>query len=179
MQPLLQLSSGIDAFNRGIAWIASGCVLLACLVSAGNAGLRYAFSLGSNAWLELQWYLFAYMVMLGAAFVLKANEHVRVDLFYGPLSTRAKIWVDLLGLLIFLMPATLYLLYLCIGPAAAAFHSGETSPNAGGLVRWPARMALPIGFAFVALQGISEIVKRIAMLTGHLPAESQYERPLQ
>lgn len=179
MQSLLQLSTGIDVVNRWIAWIASACVLLACLVSAGNAGLRYAFSLGSNAWLELQWYLFAYMVMLGAAFVLKANEHVRVDLLYGPLSTRGKIWVDLTGLLVFLMPATLYLLYLCVGPAMAAFHSGETSPNAGGLVRWPARMALPIGFALVAIQGVSEIVKRIAMLTGHLPADSHYERPLQ
>ncbi len=179
MRSLLHFSSVVDGLNRWIAWIASGFVLLACLVSAGNAGLRYALSLGSNAWLELQWYLFAYIVMLGGAFVLKTNEHVRVDLIYGPLSTRAKIWVDLAGLLIFLMPATLYLLYLCVGPAVSAFHSGETSPNAGGLVRWPARMALPIGFALIALQGVSEIVKRIAMLTGHLPAESQYERPLQ
>ncbi len=179
MQSLLNLSSHIDQFNRWMAWIASGCVLVACLVSAGNAALRYAFSLGSNAWLEMQWYLFAYMVMLGAAFVLKANEHVRVDLIYGPLSTRAKIWVDLVGLLIFLMPATLYLLYLCLGPAIDAFQSGEISPNAGGLVRWPARMALPIGFVLVALQGLSEIVKRIAMLTGQMPAELHYERPLQ
>ncbi|MSQ19490.1 MAG: TRAP transporter small permease subunit [Betaproteobacteria bacterium] len=179
MHLLSNFSSRIDRLNRWIAWIASGCVLAACLVSAGNAAIRYTFNLGSNAWLELQWYLFAYMVMLGAAFVLKANEHVRVDLIYGPLSTRAKIWVDLLGLLIFLMPATLYLLYLCLGPAIDAFHTGEISPNAGGLVRWPARMALPVGFFLVALQGASEIVKRIAMLTGHLPAESHYERPLQ
>jgi TRAP-type mannitol/chloroaromatic compound transport system permease small subunit len=179
MQSLLHLSTGIDNLNRWIAWIASGCVLAACLVSAGNAAIRYSFSLGSNAWLELQWYLFAYMVMLGAAFVLKANEHVRVDLIYGPLSTRAKIWVDLLGLLIFLMPATLYLLYLCLGPAIDAYQTGEISPNAGGLVRWPARMALPIGFVLVALQGLSEIVKRSAMLTGHLTAAAHYDRPLQ
>ena len=179
MNAFLRLSAGIDIMNRWFGYAASLCVLVACLVSSGNAGLRYLFSLGSNAWLEMQWYLFAYLVMFGAAHVLKVNEHVRVDLIYGMLSTRGKIWVDLLGLLVFLMPATLYLLILCIPPAMDALHTGETSPNAGGLVRWPARLALPIGFALVALQGVSEIVKRIAMLSGHLTADAHYERPLQ
>jgi TRAP-type mannitol/chloroaromatic compound transport system permease small subunit len=175
----LKFSAVVDAMNRYFGYIASFCVLAACIVSSSNAGMRYLFSLGSNAWLELQWYLFAYIVMFGAAHVLKVNEHVRVDLFYGMLSVRGKIWLDLVGLLVFLMPATLYLLWLCIPPAVDAFHTGETSPNAGGLMRWPARLALPIGFALVALQGVSEIVKRIAMLSGHLTAEVHYERPLQ
>ncbi len=179
MQAFLKFSAGVDAMNRWFGYIASFCVLVACLVSSGNAGLRYLFSLGSNAWLEMQWYLFAYLVMLGAAHVLKVNEHVRVDLIYGMLGVRGKIWVDLLGFLVFLMPATLYLFWLCVPPFVDAWHTGEISPNAGGLVRWPARLALPIGFALVALQGVSEIVKRIAMLTGHLTAEVNYERPLQ
>ena len=179
MNAFLRLSSGIDVMNRWFGYAASACVLIACLVSSGNAGLRYLFSLGSNAWLEMQWYLFAYLVMFGAAHVLKVNEHVRVDLIYGMLSTRGKIWVDLLGLLVFLMPATLYLFILCWPPAMDAWHTGEISPNAGGLMRWPARLALPIGFMLVALQGLSEIVKRIAMLSGHMPAEAHYERPLQ
>ena len=179
MSTFLRLSAGIDALSRWFGYAASVAVLVACLVSSGNAGLRYLFSLGSNAWLELQWYLFAYLVMFGAAHVLKVNEHVRVDLIYGRLSVRRKIWVDLLGLLVFLMPATLYMMVLCWPPAIDALHTGETSPNAGGLLRWPARIALPLGFTLVALQGFSEIVKRVAMLAGRLPAEVHYERPLQ
>ena len=179
MKGFLKFSAGVDRMSLYFGYIASFCVLAACVVSSSNAGLRYAFSLGSNAWLELQWYLFAYLVMLGAAQVLKVNEHVRVDLIYGMLSVRGKIWLDLMGFLVFLMPATLYLLWLCIPPAIDAIHTGEISPNAGGLLRWPARLALPIGFALVALQGVSEIVKRIAMLSGHLTADAHYERPLQ
>ena len=179
MKGFLKFSAGVDVMSRYFGYVASFCVLAACVVSSSNAGLRYAFSLGSNAWLELQWYLFAYLVMFGAAQVLKVNEHVRVDLLYGMLSVRGKIWLDLLGLLVFLMPATLYMLWLCIPPAIDAFHTGEISPNAGGLIRWPARLALPIGFALVALQGVSEIIKRIAMLSGHMTAEVHYERPLQ
>jgi len=179
MNHFLKFSAGVDTMSRYFGYIASFCVLAACVVSSSNAGLRYAFSLGSNAWLELQWYLFAYLVMLGAAQVLKVNEHVRVDLLYGMLSVRGKIWLDLMGFLIFLMPATLYLFWLCVPPFIDALQTGEISPNAGGLLRWPARLALPIGFALVALQGASEIVKRIAMLTGHLTADAHYERPLQ
>lgn len=179
MKTFLKFSASVDTMNRWFGYIASICVLAACVVSSSNAGLRYAFSLGSNAWLELQWYLFAYLVMLGAAHVLKVNEHVRVDLVYGMLSVKGKIWVDLLGFLLFLMPATLYLLMLCIPPFMDAWQTGEISPNAGGLARWPARLALPIGFALVALQGLSEIIKRLAMLSGHLTPDAHYERPLQ
>jgi TRAP-type mannitol/chloroaromatic compound transport system permease small subunit len=179
LHALLKLSTGIDKLNRWFAYIASACLLVAVAVSSGNAGLRYSFSLGSNAWLELQWYLFGYIVMFGAAHVLHVNQHVRVDLIYNLLSTRGKIWVDVLGLVFFLLPATLYFLMLCAPAAMEAFRSGEISPNAGGLIRWPAWASLPIGFALVALQGLSELARRVAMLTGHIPAETHYERPLQ
>lgn len=179
MHALLRLCTGIDRLNKGFAVLATLCVLAACFVSSGNAGLRYAFSLGSNAWLEMQWYLFAYLVMLGAPHVLAVNEHVRVDLIYGLMSVRGKIWVDIVGLAAFLLPATIYFLILSWPPALDAWNTGEVSPNAGGLVRWPARLALPIGFALMALQGVAELVKRVAMLSGHLTAEIHYERPLQ
>jgi TRAP-type mannitol/chloroaromatic compound transport system permease small subunit len=179
MRKFLKFCAGVDTLNRWVGYAASVCVLLSCVVSSGNASLRYLFGLGSNAWLEMQWYLFAYLVMLGGAHVLKVNEHVRVDILYGMLSVRAKIWVDLAGLVLFLMPATLYLMWLCWPPFLDALHTGEISPNTGGLVRWPARLALPIGFGLLGLQGVSEIVKRIAMLGGHLAAEANYERPLQ
>ena len=179
MHAFLKAADAVDHLSRWFGYIASACVLIACLVSAGNAGLRYTFSLGSNAWLEMQWYLFAYLVMLGAAHVLKVNEHVRVDLIYGSLSTRGRIWVDLFGLSVFLLPAMIYLMILCWPPALDAIRTGEISPNAGGLLRWPARLALPIGFALMTLQGLSELIKRIAMLKGHLTADLHYERPLQ
>ena len=179
MPLLLRLCTLVDRVNRGFAILAALCVLAACFVSAGNAGLRYAASLGSNAWLELQWYLFAYMVMLGGPYVLKVNEHVRVDLLYGSLSVRKRIWVDIVGIALFLMPATVYLLLLSWPPALDAWQTGEISPNAGGLVRWPARFALPVGFALMLLQGAAEFAKRVAMLSGHLDAEIHYERPLQ
>lgn len=179
MKAFLKLADGIDALNRWFAVLATLCVLLACFVSAGNAGLRYAFSLGSNAWLEMQWYLFAYLVMLGGAYVLKVNEHVRVDLAYGMMSVRGKIWVDIFGLVFFMLPAVVYFMILSWPPALDAWNTGEVSPNAGGLVRWPARFALPIGFFLITLQGVAELIKRVAMLTGHMTAEIHYERPLQ
>jgi TRAP-type mannitol/chloroaromatic compound transport system permease small subunit len=117
--------------------------------------------------------------MFRAARLLKVNEHVRVDRLYGLLGTRGRIWVDLAGLTFFLMPATLYLLILCRPPALDAIQSGEISPNAGGLLRWPARLALPIGFLLVALQGAADMIKRIVMLTAHRTADLHYDRPLQ
>jgi TRAP-type mannitol/chloroaromatic compound transport system permease small subunit len=117
--------------------------------------------------------------MLGASHVLRVNEHVRVDLVYSLLSVRGKLWTDILGLLLFMLPATIYFLILSWPPALDAWHTGEISPNAGGLVRWPARFALPIGFALLTLQGFSELIKRLAMVTGRITADTHYERPLQ
>lgn len=154
-------------------------VLLACLISAGNAALRYGFAGGSNAWLEVQWHLFAGMVMLGSAWTLSRNGHVRVDVFYGGWKPRTQAWVDLLGFACFLLPVCLWLLAYTWPMFATAFGSGEVSANAGGLPLWPAKLMLPLGFACLVLQGISEIIKRIAWLRGEIELDLHYEKPLQ
>ena len=179
MQALLALSRVIDAVNEKLGWIADALVLLSCLISAGNAFSRYAFSMSSNAWLEIQWYMFGALVLLGASYTLKKNEHVRVDIVYSNISTRKQIWVDLIGGILFLLPATLILTYLSWPVFYNSWEIGEVSTNAGGLVRWPIKIFLPIGFALLSLQGISELIKRVAMLTGHMKADLHYERPLQ
>jgi TRAP-type mannitol/chloroaromatic compound transport system permease small subunit len=153
--------------------------MLSCLISAGNAFSRYAFSISSNAWLEIQWYMFAAMVMLGTSYTLKKNEHVRVDIVYSNLSTRRQIGVDIFGGILFLLPATLIMTYLSWPIFHNSWVEGEVSSNAGGLVRWPVKLLIPVGFALLSLQGISELIKRIAMLTGHMEANLHYERPLQ
>jgi TRAP-type mannitol/chloroaromatic compound transport system permease small subunit len=154
-------------------------VLFACLVCAGNAILRYTFSMGSNAWLELQWYLFAFVVLFGAANTLRENGHVRVDLVYGHLTQRAQVWLDLVCLGIFLMPATLLLAWMSWPLFFESWSVGEVSGNAGGLIRWPVKLLLPVGFSILALQGVAEMVRRAAMLAGTIPLSLQYERPLQ
>jgi TRAP-type mannitol/chloroaromatic compound transport system permease small subunit len=179
MKSLLSLSRLIDEMNRHISKIACWLVLISCLVSAGNALVRYGINQSSNAWLEIQWYMFAAMFMLGAAHTLAKNEHVRVDIFYARLSTRAQIWVDLLGGLLFLLPAAAILTWLSWPVFYSVWVSGEVSSSAGGLVRWPVKIFLPLGFGLLLLQGVSEIIKRVAMLTGDLEANLHYERPLQ
>jgi len=135
--------------------------------------------MSSNAWLEIQWYMFGALVMLGASYTLRRNEHVRVDVLYSSLSTRRQIAVDLFGVVFFLLPATLILCYLSWPVFYNSWAEGEVSSNAGGLLRWPIKIFLPIGFALLSLQGISELIKRIAMLTGHMKADLHYDRPLQ
>jgi TRAP-type mannitol/chloroaromatic compound transport system permease small subunit len=179
MKFLLSVSRAIDAANERLSVIANWLVLLSCLISAGNAFSRYAFSISSNAWLEIQWYMFGALVMLGASYTLKRNEHVRVDIVYANLSTRRQIGVDILGALLFLLPATLILCYLSWPVFYNSWIHNEMSGNAGGLIRWPIKIFLPLGFALLSLQGISELIKRIAMLTGHMQADLHYERPLQ
>jgi TRAP-type mannitol/chloroaromatic compound transport system permease small subunit len=179
MRALLALSRVIDAVNEKFGVIADGLVLLSCLISAGNAFSRYAFSISSNAWLEIQWYMFGALVLLGASYTLKRNEHVRVDIVYSNISTRRQIWIDIVGGILFLLPATVILAYLSWPVFYNSFMQGEVSTNAGGLIRWPIKIFLPIGFALLSLQGISELIKRIAMLTGHMQADLHYERPLQ
>jgi TRAP-type mannitol/chloroaromatic compound transport system permease small subunit len=179
VRPLLAFSRSIDAINARFGTIADWLVLLSCLISAGNAFSRYAFSLSSNAWLEIQWYMFGAVVMLGASYTLKRNEHVRVDIVYANLSTRGQIWIDILGGVLFLLPAAAILCYLSWPVFYNAWAGHEMSPNAGGLLRWPIKIMLPLGFGLLTLQGISELIKRVAMLTGHMPADLHYERPLQ
>jgi len=179
MKPLLALSRAIDAMNERLSVLADWLVLLSCLISAGNAFSRYAFSISSNAWLEIQWYMFGALVLLGASYTLKRNEHVRVDIVYSNISTRRQIWVDIFGGVLFLLPATLILAYLSWPVFYNSWAQNEISANAGGLLRWPIKIFLPLGFALLSLQGISELIKRVAMLTGHMKADLHYERPLQ
>lgn len=179
MNALLKFSSAIDRLNERFGQFANWMVLAACLVSAGNAVSRYSLSLSSNAWLEIQWYMFAALVMLGAPYTLKVNEHVRVDIVYGRISTRAQIWIDILGGLLFLLPATIIMGWLAWPMFMNAWNLGETSANAGGLLRWPVKLMVPLGFLLITLQGLSEIIKRAGALGGHCPPPPQYEKPLQ
>jgi len=176
---LLGLSARIDTLNERLSYIADWMVLLSCIVSAANAVSRYTIDVSSNSWLEIQWYMFAAMFMLGASYTLKRNEHVRVDVIYGHLSTRAQIWVDIIGGFLFLLPATVILAWLSWPMFYQSWLHNEMSANAGGLIRWPVKIFLPLGFFLLTLQGVSEIIKRIAMLTGHMEANVHYERPLQ
>ncbi|MES2424337.1 MAG: TRAP transporter small permease subunit [Pseudomonadota bacterium] len=179
MKPFLTLSAWIDALTNGFGAIAKWAVLAACLISAGNAGVRYAFNVSSNAYLEIQWYLFAAVVMLGTAQVLRLNEHVRVDVLYGRYAVRTKVLIDLFGLIFFLMPVMLVMVYLSWPMFIGMYNSGEMSSNAGGLIRWPVMLMIPLGFALLILQGVSEIIKRIAWLQNKLDMDVHYERPLQ
>lgn len=183
MGPLLAFSRAVDALNTRLGWVAEWCVLLACLISAGNAGLRYAVSMGSNASLEAQWYFFAAIVMLGGGYTLFRNEHVRVDLLYGALPDRARIWVDVVGISLFLLPAMALLAWMTWPFFLDSWARNETSPSPGGLLRWPVKLLMPLGFALITAQGLSELVKRIAVLRGvWVPAErlhAAYTRPEQ
>ena len=179
MNALLRFCRIVDAINDRLGWIAAWAVLAACLISAGNALIRYGLDISSNAWLEIQWYLFAVTVMLGAAYVLRRNEHVRVDILYSRLSGRGQVLLDLFGLACFLLPVMALLLVLSWPIFERALVSGEVSSNAGGLVRWPAMLTLPLGFALLCLQAVAEIIKRIAYLQGRYRMDAQYEKPLQ
>jgi len=179
MKVLLFLARGIDWVTHKTGWMAAVAVMASCFISAGNALVLFLFSNSSNAWLEIQWYLFAVCVMLGAAHVLKVNEHVRVDIFYGRLSGRGKVIIDLFGLVFFLMPVMGVMTWLSWPYFHGMWVSGEMSGNAGGLVRWPAVLTLPVGFALMMLQGVSEIIKRIGWLLGQWDMDTHYERPLQ
>jgi TRAP-type mannitol/chloroaromatic compound transport system permease small subunit len=176
---LLKLSRAIDWMNAQFGVVANWLVLLACLVSAGNAASRYLFSVSSNGWLEVQWYMFAGIVLLGGPYTLCRNEHVRVDLVYSAVSERTRIWIDIVGGLTFLLPICLILVYFTWPWFMDSWRIGEGSSNAGGLVRWPVKLLLPVGFALMALQGVSEIIKRIAALEHLIDADFKYEKPLQ
>jgi TRAP-type mannitol/chloroaromatic compound transport system permease small subunit len=199
---LLKLSRGIDAVNYRFGVIANYLVLIAALLSAANAGFRYGinglialsrrfdflagiqdlirvYGNNSNAFLEAQWYMFAGMVLFGAAWTLKVNEHVRVDLVYGLVSERTRIWIDIVCGFLFLLPICIILTYFTWPWFVESWNINEASSNAGGLVRWPVKLLLPVGFALMALQGISEIIKRIAALEHVIDIEFKYEKPLQ
>ena len=166
MSPLLQLSRAIDRLNewvgRWVAWL----VLAAVLISAVNAVMRKAFSLTSNAFLEIQWYLFAAVFLLAAGYTLLRQDHVRIDVVLGRFPRRTQVKVEIFGLLTFLLPFVAVVIHLVWPLVTKAWISGEVSSNAGGLIRWPVYALVPAGFVLLGLQGISELIKRIAFLRG-------------
>ena len=179
MPAFLAVSRLIDAVSQFVGKLSEYMVLLCCLISAGNALVRYSFNYSSNGWLEIQWYLFAFVVVLGASHTLRMNEHVRVDLIYGSVSEKARIWIDIIGLSIFLIPACIFLTWLCWPFFLLSWQQGEVSANAGGLIRWPAKLILFLGFGLLTFQGVSELIKRTAALTGYIRIDTKYEKPLQ
>lgn len=177
---LLKLSRAIDTLNATFGQLANVLILLACVVSAGNALLRYGFDLSDNWPLELQWYLFGAAVMLGASHTLAQNGHVRVDIVYANVSQRTRLWIDIVGLLLFLLPACTLFAWLSWKTLfLPSWEIMEHSSNAGGLPRYPIKFILPLGFALLVLQGISELIKRFAALRGDLQLTTHYMRPEQ
>jgi len=168
MAGLLALSRTIDRINEFIGRWVSWLILLAILVSAGNAVIRKVLDISSNAWLELQWYLFGAAFMLAAAHTLKQNDHIRIDIVYGMFSRRVQHWIDLFGHLFFLMPFVVLMVIYFVPYVSLSFHSGEMSTNAGGLIVWPAKAILLAGFFLLAVQGCSEIIKKIAIMRGDM-----------
>lgn len=173
MPALLSLSRLIDRLNtlvgRWVAWL----VLAAVLISAANAIVRKAFNSSSNAFLEIQWYLFAAVFLLAAGYTLMRQEHVRIDVVSGRFSKRTQIWIDIFGICVFLLPFVVVVIDLSLPLAIRAFNTHEMSSNAGGLVRWPVFAMLPLGFFLLGLQGVSELIKRLAFLQGRVPDPTQ------
>jgi len=166
---LLRLSRLIDAVNdlvgRSVYWL----VLAMVLISAANAIVRKVFNYSSNAFLEAQWYLFSAVFLLAAGYTLLRNEHVRIDVIAGRLSPRAQAWIDILGTLFFLFPMALLIMWLSWPYFVHSYVDGEVSGSAGGLILWPARALIPAGFALLVLQGLSELIKRVAFIAGKGP----------
>jgi len=169
MAPLLAASRQIDRFNETIGKSMRWLVLAAVLISSGNAIVRKAFSIGSNSLLEIQWYLFAAVFMLGGGYAFLRNVHVRIDFVSSKLSKRTNTIIDILGIIIFLIPLCLILIHLSWPLFVSALTSGEMSSNAGGLIRWPVMMLVPLGFGLLLLQAFSELTKRFAYLKGLIP----------
>jgi len=169
MAPLLAASRQIDRFNEAIGKSMRWLVLAAVLISSGNAIVRKAFTIGSNSLLEIQWYLFAAVFMLGGGYAFLRNVHVRIDFVSSKLSKRTNTIIDILGIIIFLIPLCLILIHLSWPLFVSALTSGEMSSNAGGLIRWPVMMLIPLGFGLLLLQAFSELTKRFAYLKGLIP----------
>ena len=173
MAPLLTLSRLIDRvtewFGRWVAWL----VLAAVLISAINAAVRKAFNTSSNAYLEIQWYLFAAVFLLAAGYTLLRQEHVKIDVISGRFSKRTQIWIDIIGLVCFVLPLVWTVVHLSLPLAIRAYEMNEYSSNAGGLIRWPVFALLPLGFFLLGVQAVSELIKRIAFLRGLIPDPTQ------
>jgi TRAP-type mannitol/chloroaromatic compound transport system permease small subunit len=179
VQLLLKLSRLIDAVNLWIGKLTMWLVLAAVLISAGNAIMRKAFNIGSNAWLEIQWYLFAAVFMLGVGYVMLKNAHVRIDFISGRLSPRTNAIIDAIGIVVFTIPLSIIMIDLGWPLFERAWQTGETSTNAGGLIRWPVLLLVPMGFAILAAQALSELIKRIAFVRGLLDSPFSEDVPVE
>ena len=168
MAGLLALSRAVDRLNEFIGKWISWLILVAILVSAVNAVIRKTFNMSSNAWLELQWYLFGAAFLLAAAYTLRQNEHIRIDILYGMWSRRVQHWIDLFGHVFFLMPFVTLMIFYFVPYVSLSYRIGEVSTNSGGLILWPAKLLLLVGFVQLGIQGISEIIKKIAIMTGKM-----------
>jgi TRAP-type mannitol/chloroaromatic compound transport system permease small subunit len=166
MTPLLTLSRVIDNISTFVGKSTMWLILATTLISAGNAIVRKAFDMSSNGLLEIQWYLFAAVFMLGAGFGFLKNSHVRIDFISNRLTDRTRNWIDLLGIVLVLFPFCVLMVVLSWPVFVSAYNNGEMSQNAGGLIRWPAYLLVPVGFALLMMQGVSELIKRIAFLRG-------------
>ncbi len=179
MKPWLALSRSIDYFNGHLGGLLKWLILVAVIISGGNAILRKVFNIGSNAWLEAQWYLFAAVFMLGAGYAFLRNAHVRIDFISTKLSPQTRNWIDIVGIVVFLAPLCLLLINLSWPLFVNAWTTGEMSQNAGGLVRWPVMLLIPAGMFLLLVQAISELIKRIAFLRGLIPDPLAHEAPGQ
>jgi len=166
MTPFLSLSRVIDSITTFMGKSTMWLILATTLISAGNAIVRKAFDMSSNGLLEIQWYLFAAVFMLGAGYGFLKNSHVRIDFISTRLTDRTRNWVDLLGIVLVLFPFCILMITLSWPVFMSAYNNGEMSQNAGGLIRWPAYLLVPVGFALLMMQGVSELIKRIAFLRG-------------
>lgn len=171
MRYLLACSRWIDALNEGVGRCAAWLIFACVLISATNAVARYGFNFSSNAFLEIQWYLYSIVFLCAAGYTLRHNAHVRIDIVSGRLSERTRAWIDLGGGLFMLLPAAAILLWFGWSAFLESFRIGEVSPDAGGLLRWPIKLVIPVAFLLLILQGVSESIKRIAFLRGYTPAE--------
>jgi len=178
LNALLALSRAIDRLSERIGLTVSWLVLAAVLISAANAIVRKAFNVSSNSFLEIQWYLFSVVFLFCAGYTLLRNQHVRIDVIAGRLSPQAQAWIDILGTLFFLLPMALTIMWLSWPVFVQAYERHEVSTNAGGLLIWPARLLVPIGFFLLVIQGVSELIKRVAFLKGLIPdpAQKQHEK---
>lgn len=169
MRVLLAFSRGIDFLSENVGLAVRWLVLLVVLVSSVNATVRYALNESSNGWLELQWYLYSAIFLLTSAYTLQRNEHVRIDILASRFPHRVQVWIDIFGTLFFLLPIAILIMYLSWPMFIQSYLQHEGSPNAGGLLRWPVKLLVPVAFALLALQGVSELIKRIAHLMGLIP----------
>lgn len=169
MNALLALSRAIDAVTERVGRIVYWLILVVVLISAANATVRKLFNFSSNAYLEIQWYLFSVIFLFLAGYTLLHNDHVRIDIIAGRLSARAQNWIDVVGILLFLMPMSFVIMWLSWPLFVDSWVRHEVSTNAGGLIIWPARLMMPVGFALLIVQGVSELIKRIAFLAGRIP----------